>query len=300
MSGLSLFVMKKDTPKKKIIHARKDFYYVRNYFFGGVMSDHPKIKQCREAFIKLIHTNAYSHPVYVVFRDFCELAALSLSNSVDKSHYDIREAKYMEIIKSYTKEEINRFPEMFANVVMGLEAGFSDFMGASFMELDLGSHWHGQFFTPYPVASLMARLGLSNSIHDEIEKNGFISYCEPAVGAGVMVIAFIEALKEAGINYQKHLHVTAIDVDITAVHMAYIQLSLLGIPAIVVHGNSLTDEVFGCWYTPFHVLGFWNYRLKKSCAYDHVPEAMKPVTDEIVKEIDKKMQTDKAGQGFLF
>lgn len=32
--------------------------------------------------------------------------------------------------------------------------------------------------------------------------------------------------------------------------MAYIQFALYGIPAIVVHGNSITQERYSIWYTP--------------------------------------------------
>lgn len=44
-----------------------------------------------------------------------------------------------------------------------------------------------------------------------------------------------------GVNYQQ-THVTAVGVDIRAVHMAYLQLSLLHVPAIIIHGNSLSLE----------------------------------------------------------
>ena len=44
--------------------------------------------------------------------------------------------------------------------------------------------------------------------------------------------------------------------------MAYIHFSLLHIPAIVVHGNSLTLEEWDHWATPAHILGFWDHRLK--------------------------------------
>lgn|GEM_PF-1754836 len=45
--------------------------------------------------------------------------------------------------------------------------------------------------------------------------------------------------------------------------MAYVQLSLLGIPAEVIHGNSLSCEVFRSYKTPFHYLGMWDIRLRK-------------------------------------
>jgi hypothetical protein len=72
---------------------------------------------------------------------------------------------------------------------------------------------------------------------------------EPAVG-GAMVIACAQALQDMGINYQQHMHVTAVDVDERVAHMAYVQFSLLHIPAIVVVGNSLSLDVRGVWYTP--------------------------------------------------
>ena len=81
-----------------------------------------------------------------------------------------------------------------------------------------------------------------------------------------MVIATAAAFAEEGINYQQAMHTTCIDIDATAVHMAYVQLSLLHIPAIVMHGNALSMEQWGYWLTPAHVLGFWDARLKRDAS----------------------------------
>jgi hypothetical protein len=77
-----------------------------------------------------------------------------------------------------------------------------------------------------------------------------------------MIIALAHAMREAGFNQQQTLHVTAVDVDIRAVHMAYIQLSLLHIPAVIVHGNALTLEEWSHWHTPARVLGGWRFRIE--------------------------------------
>ena len=61
----------------------------------------------------------------------------------------------------------------------------------------------------------------------------------------------------------EHLHVTAIDVDAKCVHMAYLQFSLLHIPAVIVHGNALSLEEWGHWYTPAHIMDGWTHRLKR-------------------------------------
>jgi hypothetical protein len=42
--------------------------------------------------------------------------------------------------------------------------------------------------------------------------------------------------------------------------MAYIQLSLFGVPGEVVVGNSLNDERRRVLYTPIHLLESWIYR----------------------------------------
>jgi hypothetical protein len=77
-----------------------------------------------------------------------------------------------------------------------------------------------------------------------------------------MVIAAAESLNEAGLNYQQAMHATCIDIDPCCVHMAYVQFSLLHIPAIVVHGNALSMQVWGVWHTPAHIMGGWRWKLR--------------------------------------
>ena len=54
-----------------------------------------------------------------------------------------------------------------------------------------------------------------------------------------MVIAMAKVLKENGIDYQKKLKVVGQDIDLKAVHMSYVQLSLLGIDAVIHQENTL-------------------------------------------------------------
>lgn len=56
-----------------------------------------------------------------------------------------------------------------------------------------------------------------------------------------MIIAAAKVLKDAGINPQKHLKIVAQDLDWKCVYMCYLQLSLLGLKATVVQGNTLSD-----------------------------------------------------------
>lgn len=212
---------------------------------------------------KLLEANAGygQRRISQVFRDFCELAAIAMRNSVDARGYDQREARYLEIVKGYTSEEANRFAEVLAGLALQLEDGFSDALGHLYMSLDLGNESLGQFFTPFEVSRVMARMTVGTLTAQLAEKD-FVSVHEPAVGSGGMVIALAEALLEEDVNYQQVLHATCWDVDITAVHMTFIQATLLNIPAVVVHGNTLTMEQHDVWPTPAHVIGGWDARLR--------------------------------------
>ena len=221
----------------------------------------------QQELIRLMREFGYSHNPQRVFSDFVELSALAISNSVDKSQFDAREKRYLDIVKGYKRDEVERFGHMLGALVETLErrlanGNLTDVLGETFMMMELGNDRAGQFFTPYAISKLMASLTMMGD-NPEIQKNGFIRLQEPACGAAGMVIAAAEALAARGHNFQETLHATGIDIDERCVHMAYLQLSLLGIPAIVVHGNALTMEIWGTWRTPIHVLGGWDAKLRR-------------------------------------
>jgi hypothetical protein len=216
----------------------------------------------KKELISLLRDNARRHRLHEVFSDFVELSALTISNAVDRIQYEPREARYLQIVQRYEREEVERFPRMFAALVEWMEEGFADNLGDLFMSLDMGDRWKGQFFTPFSVAALMARLSLGD-VRAQIERDGLVSINEPACGAGGMLVACAETLHEQGINFQQAMHATAIDIDATAVHMTYVQLSLRHVPAIVIHGNALAMEERAHWVTPAHVLGGWDRRLRQ-------------------------------------
>jgi hypothetical protein len=253
----------------------------------------------------LLRDNSTRYRLHEVFRDFCEMAAISLSNAMDYGHRDVREARYMELVGRYERSEIARFPQILGELVESLEGRFHDALGELFMALDLGGHWHGQFFTPYEIAGLMARLTVGD-VADHVRRHGYITLNEPACGAGAMIIAAADAIQEQGVNYQTAMHVVAQDIDPTAVHMTYIQLALYHIPAIVVHGNSLAATSWDHWVTPAHVLGMWDRRLAhaEACADMHdilSAPTVEPVPDmeEIRVEIVRK-RFERAEQMSLF
>ena len=156
--------------------------------------------------------------------------------------------------------DIANMQEMFCLMVCALEAKFHDFLGAIFMELELGDNFRGQYFTPYSVQCLMARM-LMPGVRDTIRREGIATVSDPACGAAGMLIAYAECLLEADINPSMHMFGSCIDIDPVAADMAFIQLSLLGIAAEVVTGNTLTMQFRRVRYTPVYYLNDFEKRL---------------------------------------
>jgi len=244
------------------------------------MDDHHR------AFTKLFQENCHRHRPHAVFSDFCEMAAIAVSNAVDLSQRQAREERYLQIAKSYDRTELERFAQMLGCVTLALEDGMHDCLGKLFMALEMSNHWKGQYFTPWELCGLMARVTLTDT-REQIQARGYITVSEPAAGAGAMVIAVADALREQGFNYQKCMHVTAVDVDPTAAHMCYLQLSLLHVPAIVVVGNSLTLEERSHWYTPAHVLGGWSRKLRDRQAVADLRDLLMPAQTEQLSDRDQ-------------
>lgn len=219
-----------------------------------------------KAIVKLFESFRYKHDLYGVFSDWCECAAIAMSNAADLTRFEKREARYLEIVRKYEKSELLSFSQIIGEVTLAMEEKPQDVLGTVFHALELHNSARGQFFTPYSICSMMARMtmGTREEIQQKLEKRGFICAQEPAVGAGAMVIALAEAIRDMEINYQQCLHVTAIDIDPRAVHMSYIQFTLMHIPAVVLQGNSLSMTFQDAWHTLAHVMGNWSRKLARS------------------------------------
>ena len=82
-----------------------------------------------------------------------------------------------------------------------------------------------------------------------------------------MVIGAVWAMQRKGIDYRRKSFFVAQDIDIRCVWMAYIQLSLYGIPAVVIHGNTLTMETWSQWYTPCAAVPFMDIEQESNNAH---------------------------------
>lgn len=197
------------------------------------------------------------------------MSAIALSNSIDLRNRDVREAEYLDIVKKYKKEEVHILADMFPNIVTTMEKFAQDrqphdVLGDLFNELELSNHWKGQYFTPHHICEFMGEITMGDGDNCRIIKeNGYIKFCEPSSGSGAMVLGLARAMYNNKFNYCKDMFVEATDIDIICVYMTYIQLSLYGIPARVIHGNSLSMERWSAWITPTYIFDGWNFKLYK-------------------------------------
>ena len=262
---------------------------------------------------------------YTVIRDFFELSAISIRNNFDfgPEHANF-EKRYMEIAQGYKKEYLEGFAKALgllgAKIRSAVEgnAPFADWAGELYMDSGTSNGKAGQFFTPYSVSQCMARI---NFPKDEVraklgeDPNRVLTIYEPTCGAGGLIVASIDALNEAGVNYSWNAFVDCGDIDPRCVHMTYVTLSLLGVPAVVRLGDALMMEYRQNWFTPAYLMAWPHFKKqigrgnypnsatvpKSSEPPENAPEPPKQETREPVPAIAETVPTmDANGQYSLF
>ena len=220
-------------------------------------------------FNKIMQSLDYSKSRGQIFSDFLTLSAYAIAQPFYRSPE--LEEKYLAVAKSYKAEQLNLFAKMLAIVVDALEEEPHDFLGDCFMANDMGSEYKGQFFTPYHVSKFMAEITLGD-VTRLVEAHGYVSISEPCSGAGGMIIACRDVFIQQGCNPSTQMFVEAVDIDDLCFKMSYIQLSLLGIPARVIRGNTLSMEYFETLYTPVYFLNGWRFKLNRAETSEPAPE----------------------------
>ena len=211
----------------------------------------------RKELVSEIRSLAQSQGLNTVSTTFLEITANSLAAQTDPENAEKRERRYQEMASTMTPELLSSYARMLALLFLTVREYRDDpcdILGGIYHELNLNNEWNGQYFTPDDVCRLMAQITLPS---DELSANdGPITINEPTCGSGTMVIGAIWAMQRKEFDYRHNTFFVAQDIDIRCVWMAYIQLSLYGIPAMVIHGNTLTMEEWDRWYTPCALVPF--------------------------------------------
>ena len=223
---------------------------------GGPLVDHAK------ELTKIIRQLSREYSVWRVFEDFLAMAAIEISNAVDWTNKAERETTYRETAARYNKGAIELFPAMMYHLVEALERHADapdDILGWIFHELELHNKYKGQFFTPQEVCDCMGMISLAEN-DAWIAAKGHISVSEPCCGNGAMILGLAKAMARRGFDPHRQMVVTATDIDLKCVYMCYLQMSLYGIPAVVIHGDTILMREWSRWYTPVYLLDGWVWR----------------------------------------
>ena len=236
------------------------------------------LKQHGKEFINILQHLKPSKHTYEVFSDWLIMAAASLYSYKNDERV---ESEYMEIAKQYSKEELLKHSQLLDLTVNALEEKEQDFLGEIFTNAELTNARGGQFFTPYHVSYMCAKMTISEK---ELPNSRILRINDPTCGAGGMLIAGAQVLKEIEFDYQQNALFIGQDIDARCARMTYIQLSLLGVPAVVYCMNTLSMQEF--WHR--ETIGYWmsgmEYRLRTERLIDNMQEltSQKSITEKLI------------------
>jgi hypothetical protein len=141
------------------------------------------------------------------------------------------EESYFKAIKPYQEknlELLNRLAQLFGQLVKAMEGGV-DVLGQIFEE-GVTFCAYGQFFTPQPVADMMAKM--TDRPVTPQNRPGLVN--DPACGSGRQLLAFAKHVTTDCIVVEQ-------DIDETCCMMTAINLGLNGLCGYVICGNSLSS-----------------------------------------------------------
>jgi len=179
--------------------------------------------------IKELHQkfNWFSQKGYTtrnIFEDFLDILIYTFSCQK-------YEEKFSKLIEKYSKEERDKFAEIFAWLVPYLNKNqFSDPLG-DFYQYTISNGAMGQFFTPTHVCDLMAKLAGTEQSQVIID---------PSCGSGRLILAGLKVGRKN--NYEPFCF--GADLDKTCVKMATVNLMFYGVEGEIAYMDSITNKFF--------------------------------------------------------
>src|ERR1035437_7947344 len=152
---------------------------------------------------------------------------------------------YRQCLDRYSRAEGEEFGRMLGLYVDAVEADpFRDILGELFMRLDVNSVQCGQFMTPFNIAEMMARMQFDRAEFERlVQDKGVVTVCDPAVGSGVMLLAFAKVVHgELGRWGTSKLRLYGTDIDQRCVNICRIRIRMNGLDAFGSMVGLLADQ----------------------------------------------------------
>lgn len=179
-------------------------------------------------FKKTLESLSQKHNITSIFDDFMEMSICALSNGNMEDEYNKVSKKYIpseiEMLGNSLGYLLNEYEDL-------VKVGWDDILGNFFMQTNSGrdASAKGQFFTPKHICNLMSAV-----LNDK--SKGMV--CDPSCGSGRNLIANYHFNKD-------HLRVyIGMDLDKRCVNMTTLNMFFYSMDGIVIHMDSISNEVF--------------------------------------------------------
>ena len=224
--------------------------------------------------MKVIEKGTYKYGRLELLSDALHCGAIAISNQFDPMRAPERQTTYEDIMGKYDRSGKALIQELFSMFYSLLSkqiysnVGFDEYLGRIYMLSDTNSKSAGQFFTPYSISKLCSTITIgAKDVDGLIKTDEVLTLNEPTCGSGGMILAAADVLyNQYRFNISRNLLAVCADIDARCVHMAYLQLSLAGIPAIIYHQDTLRMKCWDTWITPACIMQWPRFQkaLKKS------------------------------------
>lgn len=130
-----------------------------------------------EEIAKMIIKLSGSYSPSIIFDDWVKILAIMFANNpfiIQDEIWKRREQEYLDVIKKYSKEELEIFMKMYAILIKLFEDEISDYLGEIYMKCEMGNNKIGQFFTPFNLSKLVSEIA-----YIEPDEKGIYNIYEP-------------------------------------------------------------------------------------------------------------------------
>lgn len=200
-------------------------------------NNHALIKE----FYKILNSINRAH-----WEVFCDFLQLSIDAFISKSSPDHpREKDYLQILERYPREDAGKFADMLG-CVMGFMQDTNTECLSEIWEVVAANGNLGQFFTPWNISLLTAQMRVKECDWSIYTPNNKCFISEPSCGGGRTLVGTLNLIPDGKLDCVL-LH--GVDVDLNVCHISALNLLFFNANSVIVHGNTLTLEVWHVFRT---------------------------------------------------